>query len=258
MYAKGLSKKVHEKGINDVSVSDNLVLSVSDDQFLTGSRESDLEQVFTVKLGSTRTLTPLTAVAQAPNSSLAAVGSFDENVYIVDVQREGQVLCTLPAHADPVTSVAWSKNTGNHLATCSYDALTRIWDGRTSKCIATLIGDTNPPVISVQFLDSGDLVTATLDSKITQWDWRVGGGRPLKVFDKHENKKYIIRPCLHQDHLIMGSEDGCVYKYSISSDTHTCVKLSSQPIINIALLTGATIAWNQLESNKIELIQNDF
>lgn len=92
-------------------------------------------------------------------------GSFDETVRLWDV-KSGKCLKVLPAHSDPVTSVAFNHD-GSLIVSSSYDGLCRIWDASTGHCMKTLIDDENPPVSFVRFSPNGKFIlVGTLDNAL--------------------------------------------------------------------------------------------
>ena len=54
-----------------------------------------------------------------PNGNMIVSGSFDETIRIWDVRR-GSCIKTMPAHADPVSGVAFNRD-GSLIVSCSYD-----------------------------------------------------------------------------------------------------------------------------------------
>lgn len=64
---------------------------------------------------------PVLAVAFSPKSNLLATGSYDESAIVWDVQR-GEVLRTLPAHAEAIWTVGWDRE-GAMVLTGSADGL---------------------------------------------------------------------------------------------------------------------------------------
>jgi COMPASS component SWD3 len=241
---------IHSKGINDLcwSLLTGLLVSGSDDHTL--SLYSVSENV--VKSTFTDHHAPVTTVATSPHSTLIASGGYDENVRIFDPNAGIQV-AVLPAHADPVTSVAFSEGDGRMLVSGSYDGLTRVWDGRTGKLTKTFIGDTNPAVTSVAVI--GNFVySASLDSKIRVWDLRTE--QVVNLFDKHKNENLIIRPVfINNTTIVMGSEDGRVFKYSLSTSEQTDMSIFSekQPVLNLSIFGGdPVLAANPFNSKSIK------
>lgn len=247
--------KIHTKGINDLSWSPHLRLlaTVSDDHSLV---ISSLTDPTTTKIVFDDHKSPVTSVSWCPHSVLVASGGYDENVRLFDVSAQQPVAC-LPAHADPVTSVAFDLHSGGLLATGSFDGLARLWDGRVAKLVATFIGDTNPAVTSVLFQDQHRLLVGSLDSTIRQWDMRMTRTLPCShAFDKHKNDKLIIKPVMRGNDLFMGGEDGRVIQYDLNTGDHKefCIFEPSMSILSLCMQDGV-LAVNPFNSTLVKFIK---
>ena len=99
---------------------------------------------------------------------ICATGSFDETIKLWDI-RTGDCISTLPAHSDPVTSVAFNRD-GTMIVSGSHDGLIRFWDVMTGECLKTLYATNNPPVSSVTYAPNGKYILAgTLDNTLRLW-----------------------------------------------------------------------------------------
>lgn len=247
---------LHTKGINDLCWSPHLSLlaTVSDDHHLMISSFTDP----TIKVGFDDHKAPVTSVSWCPHSVLVASGGYDENVRLFDVSAQQQVAC-LAAHADPVTSVVFEASSGGLLATGSFDGLARVWDGRVGKLLATFIGDTNPAVTSVLFQDQHRLLVSSLDSTIRQWDMRMTRTSPAShAFDKHKNNKLIIKPIMRGNDLYMGSEDGRVVQYDLTTGDHKdfCILEPTDSILNLCMHEKeGVLAVNPFNSTLVKFIK---
>jgi COMPASS component SWD3 len=133
-----------------------------------------------------------------PQGNMIVSGSYDEAVRIWDI-RVGNCLKILPAHQDPVSAVDFIRD-GTMVASCSHDKLIRIWDTNTGQCLKTLVEEELPPVSCVRFSPNGKYILAsTLDSNIRLWDYLRDGGKVLKTYLGHVNKKYSIFSAFSHD-----------------------------------------------------------
>jgi len=151
-------------------------------------------------------------------SSLLCSGSYDESVRVWDV-KTGNLIRTLPAHSDPVTSVDFSRD-GVMMASGSYDGLVRLWDTSTGNCLKTLSEDTNYPISYVEFsANSKYLLTANLNSSLRLWQTTdIGTPKVVKCYGGHKNEKHCHFAEYYQTkYIVMGSEDNCVYVWSMPS-----------------------------------------
>ena len=133
-----------------------------------------------------------------PQGNMVVSGSYDEAVRIWDI-RLGNCLKILPAHQDPVAAVDFIRD-GTMVVSCSHDKLIRIWDANTGQCLKTLVEEELPPVSCVRFSPNGKYILAsTLDSNIRLWDYLPLGGKVLKTYLGHTNKKHSIFSAFSHD-----------------------------------------------------------
>ena len=157
-----------------------------------------------------------------PAANKLVSGSFDETVRVWEVAT-GRCLQTLPAHSDPVTSVAFSTD-GTLIVSSSYDGapsardrapryacssqrtpplarrsrgrpagLCRLWDADTGACGTTIIDDDNPPVsfVRARLARIPHSRTALLRVRPAPR----GGPRPVRQFSP--NSKYLLMGLLN-------------------------------------------------------------
>lgn len=137
-----------------------------------------------------------------PQGNMIATGSYDEAVRVWDI-RSGICQKTLPAHSDPVSGVHFNRD-GTMIVSCSHDSLIRIWDTATGQCLKTLVEEDLPPCSCVRFSPNGKyLLASTLDSSIRLWDYLSGGGKCMKTYLGHINKKYSIFSAFSADGRLM-------------------------------------------------------
>ncbi|MEZ6211585.1 MAG: WD40 repeat domain-containing protein [Phycisphaerales bacterium] len=109
-----------------------------------------------------------TCIAVSPDGALAAAGSRDSTVRIVDLAKE-TVVATLRGAKLDVLGVAFSRD-GSRLACSGADGAVRVWRTNDWTPAATLVGHTGH-VRGVRFTNDGSsLVTAGYDGTIRRWD----------------------------------------------------------------------------------------
>jgi WD40 repeat protein len=77
-------------------------------------------------------------------------------------------LATLKGHTEGVDALAWSAD-GTRLATASWDATARLWDGQTGESLATLRGHTAGVRALAWTADGAHLATASEDGTAKLW-----------------------------------------------------------------------------------------
>ena len=133
--------------------------------------------------------------------------------------KTGKCLRTLPAHANPVSAVDFSRD-GSLIVSCSYDGLCRIWDTATGVCLKTIIGEENPPGSFVRFSPNGKyILMSTLDNRIRVWNYT--DNKILKTYKGHQNSRHCVFASFVVNgpvkHVISGSEDGDVYVWDLQT-----------------------------------------
>jgi len=211
----------HSMGISDVAWSNqsaSLLASASDDKSLVLWDAAAGKPLRTLE-GHTNYVM---CCCFAPRDNMLVSGSFDETVRLWDV-REGRLLRELPAHSDPITAVDFHRD-GDLFVSSSFDGLCRVWDTRTGQCTKTLTPPGNPPVTFARFTPSGKfLMMATLDNKLTLWDFV--SGKQKKLFEGHANTKYCLTAAVDQGasmhprkpYVLCGSEDHSIFMWDVNS-----------------------------------------
>ena len=82
-------------------------------------------------------------------------------IYIYIYTYAGRCLRAITAHSDPVTSVAFNRDS-TLIVSSSYDGLCRVWDTATGQCLKTLIDDNNPPVSHAIFSPNGKYILSSM------------------------------------------------------------------------------------------------
>lgn len=223
----------HSAGVNDLAWSNesHCISTASDDRTV---------QIFDVraKYSSIKKLSGHTNYVFCVNyntyeSKQIVSGSFDESVRIFDL-RSGGTLRVLPAHADPVTAVHFSKD-GRNLLSASYDGNIRIWDAmQCGKLIKTISDESNTPVSAAQFTPNGTYILAgTLDDSLRIYD--VKTAKTIKTYagiDNDHEKTFINRRfCIAPTHVVnhpdsnhgrnsfvaTGSENGKIFLWHLQT-----------------------------------------
>ncbi|MFQ5617246.1 MAG: WD40 repeat domain-containing protein, partial [Anaerolineales bacterium] len=110
----------------------------------------------------------LTAIDWASDGDRLAVGSQNDDIYILDANT-GSTLTVLNGHQDAVRSVAWGPDS-NMVASTGYDDTVRLWNANAGRELVQLDGHTND-VLSVVFSPDGKtLVSGGRDRQIIVWD----------------------------------------------------------------------------------------
>jgi WD40 repeat protein len=112
----------------------------------------------------------ISGIAWGPDGSRVALAlTRPDNVVLVLDPSTGRTLLKLSGHTDPVSAVAWSRDS-RFLASSSYDKTCRVWNATTGAPLATLVGH-GGFVYSVGWNQDGTRVaTAGADGSIRVWD----------------------------------------------------------------------------------------
>ncbi|KAF3941631.1 Jouberin [Dactylella cylindrospora] len=226
----------HKRGVSSVKFSPDgkWIASVSADQSMRvwDAFTGELEQIFEAHTAG------ISDVAWSPDSKTLATGSDDKTIRLWDLKsgnmivsgsydeavriwdiRSGNCQKTLPAHQDPVSGVDFIRD-GTMIVSGSHDKLIRIWDTSTGQCLKTLVEEELPPVSGVRFSPNGKYILAsTLDSSIRLWDYLRDGGKVLKTYLGHVNRKYSIFSAFSHDgkYIFSGSEDAAIYVWDVQT-----------------------------------------
>lgn len=99
-----------------------------------------------------------------------ATGGDDHTVRIWDLRRKAAAY-TLPAHSSLIGDVRWAPDTGEALATASFDGSVKVWCARDWSCLAELTAH-DGKAMSVDFgpkRDDGALVSSGFDRTFKLW-----------------------------------------------------------------------------------------
>ena len=119
--------------------------------------------------------------ALSPDGDLVAVAMGDVDVVVVFDVGSGEPAFELPRHNYSVFSVSWSPD-GRWIATGSGDSAVRIWDGKTGRLEARLLGHTGIVGTVDWSPDSRQLASAGSDGTARVWEIR----EELGEVDGHE------------------------------------------------------------------------
>lgn len=139
-------------------------------------------------------------------------GADDESILVWDKQTF-HLLEELRGHTAPISCLRMLS--GERALSSSYDGTLRMWDVRSSTCVAT-IGRCSSAVLCMEYDDSsGILAAGGRDSVAYLWDIRAG--RQMHKLTGHT--KWIRSIRMDGDTLITGSDDWTARMWSISRGT---------------------------------------
>jgi WD40 repeat protein/tRNA A-37 threonylcarbamoyl transferase component Bud32 len=116
-------------------------------------------------------------VAFSPNGRLLASAGWDQIVNLHDA-ASGQVLFSLPGHADTIYALAFSPD-GRLLASASADRTIRLWNSETGQPVTTLTGHTSAVHAVLFTLDGKYLISGGEDRTGGVKIWALSGGPPV-------------------------------------------------------------------------------
>lgn len=139
-------------------------------------------------------------------------GADDESILVWDKQTF-LLLEELRGHTAPISCLRMLS--GERALSASYDGTLRMWDVRSSTCVAT-VGRCSSAVLCMEYDDSsGILAAAGRDSIAYLWDIRAG--RQMHKLTGHT--KWIRSIRMAGDTLITGSDDWTARMWSVSRGT---------------------------------------
>ncbi|KTW29763.1 hypothetical protein T552_00970 [Pneumocystis carinii B80] len=161
----------------DFSKFGNVLFSSS----LDGSvRAWDLTRYRNFRIFVAPTRIEFSCLAVEPSGEIVSAGSHASfDIYIWSVQT-GQLVDRLSGHEGPVSSLSFS-NTGEILASGSWDKTVRLWEIFTSRQSVELL-QLQSDVLAVAFRPDGKYIcVSTLDGQLTFWD--VDKGNQVNIID---------------------------------------------------------------------------
>lgn len=112
-------------------------------------------------------------VAVDATGNIAAVGSSEGLVKVLNLQNNGQLLASLEAQSDSIEAVAYSQGQPALLACASVDGTVAVYEAGSLRLRTTLRHD--DAVVSIHFEPNTPfLFTASTDRSCRQWDVRTG------------------------------------------------------------------------------------
>ena len=112
-------------------------------------------------------------VAVDPSGNIAAVGSSEGLVKVLNMQSNGALLASLEAQSDSVEAIAYSSGPPALLACASVDGTVAVYEASSLKLRTTLRHD--DAVVAIHFEpNTPHLFTASTDRSCRQWDVRTG------------------------------------------------------------------------------------
>jgi eukaryotic-like serine/threonine-protein kinase len=160
----------HEDLVRCVKVSSDgrWIVSAAEDRTLRWWRASDGAPERTVATGK------VSALALAPDASLAAVGAADGNIILYRLE-DGATVGTWEAHAQSVRDLSFASD-GKRLASAGEDGAVKLWSVPEGALIKSL-QEGAYRVYTVAFAPDGRLASGGADRKLHLWD--PGSGREL-------------------------------------------------------------------------------
>lgn len=128
----------------------------------------------------------------------------------------------IAAHDRTITSICWSPDDGNLVATSSVSKKVAIWDlEEESEKYATKIQSGVPQLVGWAY-GCDRLVFALQTGDVSTWDFTVDGDRLKKLFSVGKEAAKVVRwhPC-HSERLLAGTTDGSLYLYDVRSQKKT-------------------------------------
>lgn len=163
---------------------------------------------------------------QADNSKFISCGG-DKSVFMWDVST-GKVMRKFRGHTSEVNSVCYSGNC-NIFVSGGYDQTVRVWDCR-SRSIDPIqvIKVFQDCVMSVKFLETGDILAGSVDGTVRRFDIRHGSivtdlvHHPVTCVDISKDRRYILVSCTDgcnrlldtNGGQLLGTYQGHIHSYS--------------------------------------------
>ncbi|CAM9003843.1 unnamed protein product [Rhodiola kirilowii] len=153
----------------------------------------------------------------AMDPTLLASGSDDGSVKLWSINQDASV-CTIKARAN-VCCVQFPSSSSRTLAFGSADHRIYYYDLRNTRIpLCTLIGH-NRTVSYIKFLDSTNLVSASTDNTLKQWNLSLSSSStrvlesPTQSFAGHMNMKNFVGLSVYDGYIATGSETNEVFIY---------------------------------------------
>jgi WD40 repeat protein len=158
-------------------------------------------------------LNHVNCLAWSPNGQLLAIGSNDETVQLLDMQRRVQ-LPGLNGHKDAVICVAFSPD-GRLLASASMDGTARVWDATTRRQERVFKRD-NKRITAVQFAgDTKRLTAGCNDGSVILWN--IATDLQLSQFEGHTGLVTTLACSPDGKRLATGSADHTVRLWDLAT-----------------------------------------
>ena len=188
----------HEKGCSDCAwtADGRYLASASDDKNLhlwdVDPRSPAVGRCLRVFSGHT---SHVFACDLTRAGNILASGSCDETVRLWDVVH-GTCMNVLPAHADPVVSVRFSRDGAKPLLLTPRvrHGLVRVWSVDTGACLRTFLSEGSSPPVGHARWSPNDryFLVSTLDGRVRLTDARTG--QTKKTYRGHVNGAYCLFP----------------------------------------------------------------
>lgn len=152
--------------------------------------------------------------SQAYPTRLASGGD-DGNVKLWDINQEGSV-GTINTNAN-VCSVQFPPDSAWLLAFGSADYKIYCYDLRNIKTPWCILANHKKTVSNIKFLDSTNLVSASIDGTLKLWDLATSTGgvlcNPVLTYSGHKNEKNFVGLSVADGYIATGSESNEVFVY---------------------------------------------